>query len=178
MESSIRIESLLYADRIFYLNHGYGYITVKDQSIYQRRRNYSGIGLNAQNSFGNWTVLGSFDYFKRHDGNTAERYASSHLSYYSKWDLETWNMRLFAEKKGLRSTQQWSLDGTYQTGRNWDSIFNASNYQYSHQLLKIKYAYLPLTHTKMQLGWDVHIGCKTIEDAKDRLSLLSLSKRS
>lgn len=155
--------SLLYPDRIFYMNHGYGYITMKDQSIYQRRRSYKGVSLNLKKDIGQWELLTSLSYMKRDDGNTKEKYATSHLAYYSKWHLETWNANMFLEKVINYNIHQWNINLTIEKGRDWDSIFNANNYQYNHVQSYIGYSYLSMKNIRTQYGIDVSVRYEQVE---------------
>jgi hypothetical protein len=129
-----------YPDRMYYLNYGYGYISMRDQSIYQRIRRFYGIGINHTWEGDHSRLYSSIGYKVRKDRNTKERYAQSELSLHSRWQLEQFTGHLFWNKETSGIQQQAHLNASYQTGSDWDSLFNATNYTYQCRQASASYS--------------------------------------
>lgn len=144
--------SLAYPERIYYLNYGYGYIGMKDQSIYQRDRTYSGLQLNHVWKDKTYSLYTSLSYVYREDKNKRETAVDTrpNLGIFSKWYLRTYSADIFAQKKRNGILQQLGIAAKIQSGRNWDSIFNANNYQYHYQNIALKYNALLRQHNRVR----------------------------
>ncbi|WP_343307489.1 DUF6850 family outer membrane beta-barrel protein [Chitinophaga niabensis] len=148
--------SLLYPDRIYYLNHAYGYIGMKDEAIYQRLRNYKGGSLSYYTTVGNWRVRALLSYEIEKERNTRERRAKSRLDIYSRWDIDTWSGELQLQRNTARSNQQFNVFARIRDGKDFDSVFAANNYQYQQQQAGFSYLHQSVKRAHFQPEWGVH----------------------
>lgn len=147
--------SLLYPERIYYLNHGYGYIAMKDQAIYQRLRSYKGGSLNYSSTGVNWKIRALLSYFIENERNTREVEAKTKLSIHSRWNVDTWAGEVFLQRNTTTAKQQINLFASIKDGRDFDSLFNANNYQYTQQQAGFSYLHQSIKRTKFQPEWGV-----------------------
>lgn len=148
--------SLLYPERMFYLNHGYGYIAMGEKAIYQRLRDYKGLNMNYYSTTGNWTIRALLSYFIENERNTREVEAKSRMAIYSRWDIDTWSGEIQLQRNTPRSKQQIHLFARMRDGRDFDSLFNANNYHYQQQQAGFSYLHQSIKNTRFQPEWGIH----------------------
>ncbi|MFT4205166.1 MAG: hypothetical protein QM610_14780 [Chitinophagaceae bacterium] len=150
--------SLLYPERIYYLNYGYGYISIKDQSINQRDQKYSGLHINHDWSSARWRINSTLYYQRKKEYNKREREVDTrpNLGIFSTWTLHDYGADVFIVKKSSVGVQQLIVKGLIQDGFDWDSTFNANNYQYHHH--RISAGYTIQLSRQQPLGWEYGVG--------------------
>ena len=126
-------ESLLYPERIHYLNLGYGYASIKDSSRMRKFRRYRGAELSYSKSFKKLDFQAELAYEHVLEESTHDMKSRKTYSIRDRFYLNTYRFHLLMDKRGVHTQQQWRLSGVYQSGydgaRDFSPDFQRINYE-------------------------------------------------
>ncbi|MHC8949143.1 DUF6850 family outer membrane beta-barrel protein [Sphingobacterium hungaricum] len=99
--------SLLYPDRIHYMNYGYGNSVIKDSSNVYKYDMYRGFGMQYAGNIDSWSVFanGAYEYYHNANFNNP-RSSSRHTTPIGVFDLYTTSFSVDAHRDGRNGRQQ------------------------------------------------------------------------
>lgn len=155
-------ESLLYPDRIHYMQYGYGSSKIKDTSNVYKYDNYKGIGIQYALTSNEWNIQLSTEYQLFENKNYDRSKTVSGFKTIGIFDLNTLSGSLLISRKNKeKSDQLIALDFAYNDGFDGNlktsGSLNRVNYRVNALSLNGSYSYLWDKHkrTAKELGLDL-----------------------
>ncbi|RZJ78034.1 MAG: hypothetical protein EOO47_15075 [Flavobacterium sp.] len=108
--------SLLFPDRIHYMNYGYGNSVIKDTSSVYKYDNYKGFGIQYATSIQKWKIQasGEYQHFLNKNYNVAKTVQNFHTI--AEFNLNTITSSVLLSKKSRTNDQQIAIDLNYNDG--------------------------------------------------------------
>jgi hypothetical protein len=130
--------TLLYPDRISYLNYGYGYLEI-NQSDFIRRDTYTGLNLNYSTKFASWDLTSRFQYLIAYEENQYPKALSINDETFGTFQLETYDFDLLLNKKSTATSNQIALKLVQNNGDDGLIKLGARNYTYASTVVNLSY---------------------------------------
>lgn len=139
--------SLLYPDRIHYMQYGYGSSKIKDSSTVYKYDKYTGAGIQYSLKVKDWNVLFSTEYQLYENKNYDRSPKTTGFATIATFNLNTITGSLLISKKvNQKSDQQFSLDFAYNDGYDGNlktsGSLNKVNYKVNALDVNAFYSYL------------------------------------
>lgn len=170
--------SLLYPDRIHYLNMGYGFNNIKDTTSTRKYSTILGAELSAHTHIGS-AVLDISSSFERKDENNSNDIRSSKIyNIRSKYIEDTYNLHVLLQVPKAFSHQLITVKGQYVNGYDGHVEFtpDLSRINYSVQFLEANMGYLYTRNQHKPWNYDLGVVAKYFYiDRNDFASTLSVS---
>lgn len=139
--------SLLYLDRIHYMNYGYGSSIIKDSSNVFKFDNYKGFGIQYATTIKNWNLQFSTEYQLYKNKNYNRRKTVPGFTTIAIFNLNTISGALLLTNKGReKNDQQIALDFVYNEGYDGNlktsGSLNKVNYRVNALNINASYLFL------------------------------------
>ena len=151
-------ESLLFPERIQYLNFGYGYFSIQDTSRIKRHTDHIGAELTFKKKLGTWDLLSYLRTERSYVENTHGTRSRKEYFVRAKFILNEYSGRLLFTKTGNTHDQQLDIEAQMADGYDGHSNFSADlskvNYEVSQSSLRMAYSLIfnKQKQTKQELG--------------------------
>lgn len=119
--------SLLYPDRISYLNYGYGYLEISTTDFI-RRNTFTGLKLNYSSNFSTWDIAGKLNYLISKEDNQLVKERSINDETFGTFQLEKYQASLILNKKLKEVNHQIAFNATQTNGDDNLIRLRARNY--------------------------------------------------
>lgn len=169
--------SLLYPDRIHYMQYGYGSSRIKDSSSVFKYDNYKGIGIQFATAIQSWHGQLSAEYESYKNKNYDRNKTAKGFTPYGLFLLNTINSSLLLSRKAVDNSQQIAVDFTYNEGYDGNlktsGSLNRVNYRVNSKQFNIDYLYLWDKHKKnaKELGFNFSYNQNSKQDFAQANSL-------
>jgi len=149
--------SLLFPDRIHYMNYGYGNSIIKDTSRVYKYDNYKGFGIQYATSILKWKIqaAGEYEHLLNKNYNVGKTEKNFHTI--AEFNLNTIKTSILLSKKSPVNDQQISLDLTYNDGYdgNLKTSGSLNRVNYRVNALEINGTYNYLWHKNKRTAKEV-----------------------
>lgn len=132
--------TLLYPDRISYLNFGYGYLEI-NQTNFRRKFNNSGLSINYAGEILGWQATAKLKYSIDKTENFYETNNSIRDNVFGDFQLETVGANLQAYKKTITNTKLLTLHFERQVGDDNLRRLGARNFTYEASNIDLDFIY-------------------------------------
>ncbi|MDQ7950061.1 MAG: hypothetical protein REI78_03330 [Pedobacter sp.] len=131
--------TLLYPDRISYLNYGYGYLEI-NQSDFIRRNKFTGVNLNYVLDLSQWNIQGRLRYLISKEDNQYPKTNSINDETFGSFQLETYALDVVLNHNGVGGqTDQLVLNMAQYNGDDHLVKLAARNYTYNATAISASY---------------------------------------
>ncbi|WP_316831045.1 DUF6850 family outer membrane beta-barrel protein [Pedobacter aquatilis] len=151
--------SLLYPDRISYLNYGYGYIQINTTNFI-RRNTYTGLKLNYAGKFNNWEIRGRLNYLVSKEVNQIVKEMALNDETFGTFQLETYKADIILNKKVGQINHQLSIQASKNTGDDNLVSLKARNYTLNSSEINLNYAHLKSNAGTKNIEWFINANLK------------------
>lgn len=135
--------TLLYPDRISYLNYGYGYLEI-NQNNFIRKTSLSGLQLNYAASFKSWEIAARLKYSIKETENKIEVQNSVQDQIFGSFQLENIDFNFLITQQNLLRLHQFGFSFINSYGDDNLRRLAARNFTYKFNALRAKYLYAPI----------------------------------
>ncbi len=133
--------SLQYPDRIHYTNQGYGFLVMRDTASLRRYDRHAGWTLSYQTQVNRWNIQAWMQHLISNTDNTHTTRTRKNYYTRSSYRQEDIAATVLLSEEHDKRRQQVQLTVMNQTGRDFNSVFQAHNYSATNNDYQLSYRY-------------------------------------
>ena len=146
--------SLLYPDRIYYSNQGYGFLVIRDTAVLRRYDRHVGWTLSYQTQLNRWNVQARMRHLISNTDNTHSTRTRKDYFTRSSFRKEDISAAVLISEEHDKRRQQFELTVLNQSGQDFNSVFQAHNYSAVNRDYFLSYSY----QRKQNERWQPEMG--------------------